>query len=325
MAGHDHGRHPAEDWPEQLATRVAWLYYMAGLTQAEVAGKLSLPRMRVNRLLQECRQRGIVSVSINSPLAENVALEEELGLRFGLQTVRVALAHPQPADREDAGLARLLGRVAAPVATALARPGSGIGVGWGVTLKALAEAMVPQPPREVSVISMLGSLNRRSAIDIYEASTRMSQKLSAECFYMASPLFCDSRQARDAILGQPMIAEILDRAARTDAAILSLGGVRSGTIGQAGMASERDIGELEEAGAVANFLGHYIDAGARPVDHPLEERVVGLLPERLAGVTRRLMVSGGPPKVPGLAAVLRAGLVTDLVTDQTTARALLQI
>jgi DNA-binding transcriptional regulator LsrR (DeoR family) len=325
MARREHAGHGATEWPEQLATRVAWLYYMAGLTQAEVADKLSLPRMRVNRLLQDCRDRGVVSVSINSPLAENVALEEKLGLTFALKTVRVALARPQPHDREDEDLARLLGRIAAPVATSLATPGSSIGVGWGVTLKAVAEAMVPLPPRGVSVISMLGSLNRRSAIDIYEASTRMSQKLSAECFYMASPLFCDNREARDAILRQPMIADILDRASRTDAAILSIGGVRSGTIGQAGMVSEEEVAELESSGAVANFLGHYIDGAARPVDHPIEGRVVGLLPERLAGVTRRLMVSGGPPKVPGLAAVLRAGLVTDLVTDQATARALLDL
>jgi DNA-binding transcriptional regulator LsrR (DeoR family) len=51
--------------------------------------------------------------------------------------------------------------------------------------------------------------------------------------------------------------------------------------------------------------------------------VIGLRPEELTRVPERIMISGGAQKVDALRAILKRGLLTGLVTDQTTARALL--
>ena len=45
------------DPEEQLATRAAWLYFVAGLTQIEIGRKLGVNRIRVNRLLAQARRR----------------------------------------------------------------------------------------------------------------------------------------------------------------------------------------------------------------------------------------------------------------------------
>ena len=74
-----------EDWPEQLAVRICWYYYVLGLTQQAIAEKLQIHRVRVNRLLAEARRRGVVRVTIHSKLADNIALEHELTERFGLE------------------------------------------------------------------------------------------------------------------------------------------------------------------------------------------------------------------------------------------------
>ncbi len=55
------------DDDEQLRVRVAWLYFMEGLTQADIAGKLGITRLRANRLLGEARESGLVSIQVNSP------------------------------------------------------------------------------------------------------------------------------------------------------------------------------------------------------------------------------------------------------------------
>jgi DNA-binding transcriptional regulator LsrR (DeoR family) len=47
-------------------------------------------------------------------------------------------------------------------------------------------------------------------------------------------------------------------------------------------------------------------------------------PQELAGIPRRVMISGGASKVRALAAILRRRLLTGLVTDQMTAQALLK-
>ena len=63
---------------DQLSIRVAWLYYLENLTQAEIGERLGLTRARVNRMLAEARESGLVRISLNSSLAECVALEQAL-------------------------------------------------------------------------------------------------------------------------------------------------------------------------------------------------------------------------------------------------------
>ena len=45
---------------DQLSIRVAWLYYLENLTQAEIGERLGLTRARVNRMLSEARENGLV-------------------------------------------------------------------------------------------------------------------------------------------------------------------------------------------------------------------------------------------------------------------------
>ena len=306
------------DWPEQLAVRVAWCYYELGLTQQEVAARLGVTRVRVNRLLAEARRRGVVRISITSELAENVELEERLKSRFGLDRARVVLA---PGD--EARVAELLGRIAAEVVAPQLKDGTTIGVGWGVTLRAFADAIPERALAGASVVAMLGSLTRRSSIDTFEAATMLAQRLDAECFYMPGPLICDCEASRATLMQQPSMRDVQDRARRADVAIVSVGGLDSGTIRQAQLIDPEEFASVRAAGAVGNFVGHYIDADAEIIDHPINRRVLGLRPDELRAIARRIMISGGQTKVPALRAILRAGLISEIVIDQPSARALL--
>ncbi len=147
----------AESWPEQLAVRIAWSYYVLGLTQQEIAARLGLNRVRVNRLLGEARRRGIVRISIHSKLAENVELEQGLIERFGLREAEVVLGLT-----DEIELAEILGLSACATVARRLRDGMTVGVGWGTTLKAFALAMPEMFLRDVAVVSMVGSLTRRS-------------------------------------------------------------------------------------------------------------------------------------------------------------------
>lgn len=199
-----------------------------------------------------------------------------------------------------------------------------IGVGWGVTLKAFAEAMPNMPLEHAAVVAMLGSLTRRSSIDEFEAATILAARLGAECFYMPGPLVCDSEESRDTLINQPMMQEVFSRAHMADIAILSVGGLDSGTIRRVHFVDDDDFAAVREAGAIGNFLGHYIDDEARVIDHAVNRRVIGVNPEALARIPERIMVSGGAAKHLALKAILSAGLVTGLVTDLVTARWLLE-
>ena len=308
-----------EAWPEQLAVRICWHYYTLGMTQQEIAEKLGINRVRVNRLLAEARRRGVVRVTIHSKLAETVALEHRLSEAFGLDLVEVVIGGTE----DEMRLAEVVGGAAAATLAPLYRDGMTVGVGWGITLKSLAQATEERALKGAAVVAMIGSLTRRSSIDAFEAATDLARRLHAECYYRPGPIVCDSEASRDTLVQQPMMREVQRKALDADIALVSVGGVDSGTIRRSGMVSEAEYREVSKAGAIGNFLGYYLDDKARIIDHPINRRVIGFDPQEFVKLPRRIMISGGPAKAPILRALLAEGYFTGLITDDATAARLL--
>jgi DNA-binding transcriptional regulator LsrR (DeoR family) len=289
------------------------------MTQQEIASLIGIGRARVIRLLAEARERGVVSIRINSPLLENVELAESLVRRYSLLAADVCLCHAS----DEHQLAQQLGAAAGPVVHRHIHDGLSIGLGWGITLKELVDQIEPLNCRDVSVISLLGSLTRRSSVTRFEAATELAARLEAECLYLPAPIVCDSADTRRLLVEQPLFREIHQRALQADLAIVSIGGLDSATIREVGLVTDEEFHSVRDNGAIGNFLGYYIDDQARIVDHSINQRIIGIPGHVFKRIPRRFMVSGGSNKVNALRAVLEQGLVTDLVTDQDTARALL--
>src|SRR6202035_6042551 len=82
---------PAIDERDQeLCARAAWLYHGAGLTQGEVARRLGVPSVKAHRLIARANRLGIVHVSIDSPVAGCMDLEDALRRKFKLEQCLVA-------------------------------------------------------------------------------------------------------------------------------------------------------------------------------------------------------------------------------------------
>jgi DNA-binding transcriptional regulator LsrR (DeoR family) len=304
---------------DERRARAAHLYFVLGLTQQQVAERMGLNRMKVNRLLAEARERGVVRIQIAAPNAGRLALEARLAERFGLDFTAVTPSETGP----EAALSEIVGRYAAQAVQPLVAQARTVALGWGVTLKALAAAIEPVAAGGATVAPLLGSLSTRSSIDRFDAATILAQRLGAECFHLPAPVICDSARSREIMMGQSILRAVLARAAAADLALMSCGGRRSSTLRAMGFVTDDEMAELAAAGAIGNFLGYFHDAGGRIVDHPVNARVVGLDPDAARRIPRRVMVSGGPDKTAMMAVLLAQGWFTGLVTDEDTATALL--
>ena len=97
------------------------------------------------------------------------------------------------------------------------------------------------------------------------------------------------------------------------------------------MSSIRDAEVLSEAlyhdvvaaNAVGNFLGRFIDTEGRPIANPINTLAVGIGPDAIGGIPCRVLCAGGSEKTDAIRGLLKRHLVTVLVTDDQTARALL--
>ena len=91
-----------------------------------------------------------------------------------------------------------------------------------------------------------------------------------------------------------------------------------------GLPSDVSIEELIAVGGVGDVLGTVIDAEGRPLDHPINERVIGIGLPDLARIPNVILAAGGAHKVPVIRAMLGPGVINTFVTDEGTARALLK-
>lgn len=307
------------DPEEQLATRAAWLYFVAGLTQAQIGKKLGLNRTRVNRLLAQARDLGLVQINITGRLAECVALEEQLKKQYSLDE---AVVVPTPPDQ--ALIPQVIASAAGAALAQRLKDGMSVGVGWGRTLRMSLQAVPRRPLQRLSVVSLMGGLTRGAAMNPYETASHLADLVDAQCYYVAAPALTDTQLTHDLLMAQPMLREVFEKAEMVDLAFLSVGELTHGnTMSRIGLVSRDDVDGLLKAGAVGDICARWVDIEGRLVDHPLNSRVVAILPERLRNIPCVMLASGGRAKTPAMRGVLKGGLIDVVITDEQSAKAVL--
>jgi len=307
----------------QTQVRAAWLYYMEGLTQAEIAERLKMTRLRVNRLLVEARSNGLVNITINSRLESCVRLENALAEAFGLKQ---AIVVPTPGDA--AQTSAQLGRAAGEFVSRIVEehPSGIFGVGWGATLRETIRHIRPGQYRDLTVTSMMGGLTYGIELNTFEIASRFARLWQADCHYLAAPIYAGTPQSRDTILAQDVFEASFSRIRATDVAIFSAGDLSERSLlVRYGLPREIGTEELAAAGAVGDLLGQFIDARGETIDHPINRRAIALPLEGLRRIPTVILASGGSNKAAVITAALRAGLVSVLITDEAAAAAVLAL
>ena len=306
------------DISEDMATRIAWLYYVEGLTQDEVANKVGMNRSRVLRILSAARQDGTVQIRVTTRLSHCVELERTLEKRWGL-TQAIVLPTPQ----DEAKLGAIIGaEVGAYISQALSANMT-IGLGWGKTLSAAVPAIVPRNPDGIRVMSLLGGLTRVSDQNPSEFAWRVAARLGAECYMMAGPVFAPDPVTRDALAAHTGMSDIFLRARSLDMAIVSVGDLRPHSVfRQYGLLTSEELTSLERAGAIGDVLCHFVDADGNIVDHPVNRRVLAVDPNDLRGTRNIILASGGWYKFGVIRAALKLLQPSVLIVDELVAERL---
>jgi len=306
---------------ELLSVRVAELYYDENKTQDEIGALLGISRWKAGRLLTQARDSGIVRIEIVHPRARRLGLERELGARFGLSDVVIV---PDPDVETDA-----TARVAQAAADYLAglRPVPRVlGVSWGRTLNEVAERLPHGWATGVTVVQINGgvSLNRRAG-GAASMATTIAQRGAGQAVLLPSPAILERLETKRAIEADRTVAGVLARAATASAYLYSAGVAdASSVLVDSGYLTPEDVAELVRKGAVGDVVGRYVDADGNIVDPALDERTVGLGLDELRSAATAIFVVAGRSKHDIARAVVMSGLCTVLVSDESTARALLE-
>ncbi|MGL4236141.1 sugar-binding transcriptional regulator [Tabrizicola sp.] len=302
------------------AARAGWLYYVAGMTQDQIATELGVSRQRAQRLVSKAMAEGLVRVRLDHRIGRCIELEVGLIERFGLRQARVApgLGHGADPARATAGAA------AALLESYLARTEpQTIAFGTGRALSAMVGEIASGPNERHKIVSLIGNIAPDGSASFYDVIMRLADKLHAPHYPMPAPLISETPEERAMFHALRPVQTVANLAKEADVVFVGIGQMGDDApLYKDGFVTRAQMTEMLAQGAAGEIVGGVIDTEGHYIETPISALVGGVRvePSRPGPV---IGVAAGPTKVTAIGAALKGRIVNCLVTDEPTAVALL--
>jgi DNA-binding transcriptional regulator LsrR (DeoR family) len=302
----------------RLINTILNLYYLEEMTQTEIAQHLNLSTPKVNRLLQQAREQGYVSITIRTPFQQMFDLEDRLKAVFGLMNVTVI---PAVAESGSSSL-NALGTVAAEFLLEHLRDGDVLGIGGGTAVNAVANAIRPARPYQVEVVPMIGAVQGLMTTDGNYLATQLAERLGGKAYQLHAPAFVDTREQCEMLRSMGPVIEILDIARRANIALLGVGTVDAevSRFVQFTALSASDMKHIaEDCGGVGDINAFIYDIEGQPCAQEYSDRILGLSLAEIKNIPFRIGVAATEAKAKAIYGALRGGYLHALITDEAAA------
>lgn len=307
------------------AYRTAQMYYLQDMTMGAIARELGTSRSTVSRLLSLARDTGLIQLQLTDPLEQAPRLELEIQRFFGVR------AHIVPIVSNLDG-AKILERVAMQAARTigpLLDSEEIIGIAWGSTVSAVSRHLVPKKIHDGTVVQLNGAGNTRTSGIAYasEILKRFSEAYNLSVEQFPVPAFFDHTSTKAAMWAERSVQRILNYQERMTTAVFGLGSIGAEIPSHVytgdyldraaldGLSKDQVVGDA----ATIFFRSDGTDTGIE-----INQRSSGPPLDLLRSTPRRICVVSGEAKIQGLIGALNAGLPTDIVLDDSTARLLMR-
>jgi deoxyribonucleoside regulator len=305
------------------ALRAAQMYYLQDLTMDAIARELRTSRSTVSRLLSAARDTGLVQIQIRNPLDTGPELESLIRREYNVDVhvvpVLESLNEAETLDRVALQAARTIGPLVDSNAI--------IGVAWGSTLSAVSRHLTRKITHDTVVVQLNGAGNMHTTGITYASDImrRFGSAYGARVEQFPVPAFFDHAATKAAMWNERSVQRILDLQARMSIAIFGVGSVEAdypSHVYAGGYLDENDLRMLAHSDVVGDVATVFFRRDGSSDGILLNERSTGPALSQLRQVRRRICVVSGASKINGLRGALTAGLATDLILDEATARRL---
>jgi DNA-binding transcriptional regulator LsrR (DeoR family) len=308
----------------RLITKVARMYHERGIRQVDIAETLHLSQARVSRLLRRAAELGIVRTVVAVAQGVYTDLEESLESRYGLAEAVVVDVEGSHSD-----IAAALGSAGASYLETTLTGGERIGISsWSETLLAVVDRMHPlRVAGAESVVQLVGGLGAASVqTEGNRLLSELAHLIGATAVFVPAPGLVGNKAMRESLLGDAAMESVAAEWSRLTMALVGIGSLPPSPLlrasGNAVDPANQD--KLLAAGAVGDVCQRYFDAAGVLVRSDLDDRVVGIDPDALRRIPRRIGIAGGQSKHAAIHAALIGGWVNVLLTDTGTAESLLR-
>jgi DNA-binding transcriptional regulator LsrR (DeoR family) len=294
--------------------KVAYYYYKVGMTQDEIAKKMTMSRQRVNRIIKKCLETGIVTISIRENLNTNVELEAQMEERTGLNEVVISSS-----DMKE--LNESLGAAASVYLERILKDNDIIGFSRGRALSHLVSNLTPINKKNLTVTQLVGGLNAQETSTNSDNIVRDSALiLNAKPCFMYAPIIVENKQLRDSMLSQSFFSQVYDTMKKCTVAVVGIGNFtnQTGLVPKSFM-FEDEYKDLQKKNAIGEICTYYFNADGTIIESGINERVFAIDYESYIKIPIRVGIAGGDEKTQAIIGAIKGRLINVLITDLDTA------
>lgn len=302
--------------------RVAKMYYLDGLNQAEIGKRENLSRSQISRLLDQSRQQGLVRIEVMLPdQIGSDKLEDLLAKELNLQSI--VIAPVDETDRSEEVITLAIAMTAAPLIANAIRNSRVVGIGWGRTVyQASFHGPFGSYDSETLFVPLLGTSGTNDPhLQVNAIIDRFAQKYRGKSFFSGMQVF----RERDVPLSRLETKRLYNMQHywnQLDVAIFGLGGRLSHDTFFAEELGEDYVKYVGESAVVGDVLAQFFFVDGTCLDLQEIYRQTAFSIEKLSKIPKTICLAGGPDKVDAIYAGAKAGFFKTLVTDSVTARLL---
>lgn len=311
-----------DNYENRLMVKATWLHYKENLTQGEIAARLGISRVKVNRLIKLARQMGIVEINIKTPIPTYNEIEEQLVKLFNLKEAIVLMG-----AESNESLYEVIAQGTADWLVNHIKPNIDIGISLGRTLSHLPEAHFSSTDISCNFVDIIGGISQfDTGFQSYNVTSRMAERLHGQAFHLNAPTVVSSPKALKFIKKEPFIANVLDRARNCQIILLSCGPVdESALLYIHKYITKQELEQLKKDGAIGDVMTYFMDINGEHIISPIENRIVSLTIDEIRKIPLRVLVVCGDEKVPILSVALKKEYFNVLITDLRTAKKVLEL
>ncbi|MGT2951139.1 DNA-binding transcriptional regulator [Streptococcus cuniculi] len=312
----------AENSRKQLA-KVAYLYYIEGKNQAEIAKELGIYRTTISRMLTKAREEAVVTIEIREFDTDLFHLEHYVKEKYHLKNVEIVSS----VASSEKSLEDMIAIAGASMIRSLLKNHSKVGISWGKTLSNVVAKMVPRQMKGVHFYPLAGGPSHINAR--YHVNTLMyelTHKFHGDCSFVNATIVQESKELAAGIRTSKYFEEIIDNWKTLDIAIVGIGGRADKDNRQwLDMLTDEDFKRIDQSGAVGETCCRFLDEQGREIADEMADRTIAISLKELCKVPNSVAIAYGDHKAGGILAVLRQGYINHLVTDYRTILQILEL
>lgn len=304
----------------RILIKVSSMYYLEHMKQNDIAKKLGVERTTISKYLKRALDKGIVTITVANEKFED--LEAAMEKRFGLKECFIV-----PKSYDLLAVKQSMGRAGLQLLRRIVSNNLVIGLAWGTSIRELTRYAENSKLHKIDsdfVPLDGGPENIDSEYHVNTLCYELAKAFGGRCHYIYAPAITRTAEIRNSIVQDLNYEKISAFWKKLDIGIVGIGApVKSSNLIWMGEFGKQAIESLRTTGAVGEICSVFFDKNGNEVQTDFSDRIIAIGLDKLRNLNYSIGMATSREKVMSILGACKGQLINVLITDELTAKLML--